>query len=294
MRIAVVGPKVYFENHYPEGWETNPDILCIDVDEEHYGWLNIVHNFRPDVTLFYRPELYPAEYVSRIPGFRIAFLSEPVPNFWGGQLVETDETRLRLLVYSRLAWDCFHWKVFYDPSKKDTVHKIGFPIDEFHELPINIRWFHPIASGRKRWDVTFVGKSTHHRNRRLDFLRSSPFRFLWIAHGVSGRELATVFKQSKVVLNIHADGEGAMEPRIYLAAACGAIVLTERLSAPPRLFQERIFELNEWSNDSISPYMRDASNLRFDQTSHRSLSVLRFIESRFKRSKTMISPLEVI
>ena len=294
MRIAVVGPKVYFENHYPEGWEKNADILCLDVDEGHYGWLNIVHNFRPHVTLFYRPELYPAEYVSRIPGFRIAFLSEPVPNLVDGQLIETDETRLRLLVYNRLAWDCYHWKVFYDPSKQDAIRKIGFPIDEFHELPVNIKWFHPSASSRKRWDITFVGKATPHRNWRLDFLRTAPFRFLWIAHGVSGRELASVFKQSNIVVNIHADGHGATDPRIYLAAACGATVLTEPLSARPRLFQEQIFEIDQWSVDVISRYLEQNLILPFDTHSHRSLSVLSFIARCFSRSVEMPPSPEIL
>ncbi|UGX87683.1 glycosyltransferase family protein [Phyllobacterium meliloti] len=285
MRIAVVGPKTYFENHFPEGWENNPDILCADVDEGHYGWLNIVHNFRPDITLFYRPELYPREYILRIPGIRIAFLSEPVPNVVDGQFIETDETKLRLLVYQRLAWECFHWKVFYDPSKRTSIEKLGFPVDEFRELPINTKWFRPPTRIHKRWDISFVGKATPHRNWRLDFLRTAPFRFIWIAHGVSGREFASICKQSRIVVNVHADGQGAIEPRIYLAAACGATVLTETLSAKPRLFKNQIFETESWSANDISRHLEDHASLPFDDESHRSVSVLKFIEQCYTRCR---------
>ena len=74
-RIAVVGHYTYFENHFPEGWRKDPNILCVDVDESDYGWLLTIYNYRPQLTLFFRPELYPRRYVESIPGLRVAILS---------------------------------------------------------------------------------------------------------------------------------------------------------------------------------------------------------------------------
>ena len=47
---------------------------------------------------------------------------------------------------------------------------------------------------------------------------------------------------SKVVLNIHADGLPAIEPRIHLAAACGCMVLSERVDGDLSPFEERVLE----------------------------------------------------
>jgi hypothetical protein len=142
-----------------------------------------------------------------------------------------------------MAWDAFHWRIFYDRGKKGSADKLGFPIDEYRPLPIDTSSFYNASKlRRKSLDITFIGKPTPHRISQLDFLRSSGFEFLWVAHGLSGKLLAEMFRRSKVVLNVHADGCEAFEPRLYLAAACGAGVLTEPLSSRPEFFVKRIFE----------------------------------------------------
>ena len=66
---------------------------------------------------------------------------------------------------------------------------LGFPIDEFRPLPIDISLFHPDARPEPEWDIVFVGKATPHRIAVLDFLRLARLRFLWIAHGCTGPAL---------------------------------------------------------------------------------------------------------
>ena len=256
-RIAIIGHFTYFENHFPEGWAKDPDVLCLDVNEKDYSWLLIVNNFCPDITLFFRPELYPRHYIERIPGLRIAILSEPLPELRDGQLDYTDETRLRKQVYGNMAWDAYHWRIFYDKGKEESAKFLGFPIDEYRPLPIDTSQFHDSLCQKDRlFDVTFIGKPTPHRISKLDFLRSSAVHFLWIAHGLSGGRLAEVFRRSKVVLNVHADGQMAFEPRLYLAAACGARVITEPISSTPAFFAERIWEHDgDWNEQMVMEYL---------------------------------------
>jgi len=256
-RIAVVGHYTYFENHFPEGWRKDPNILCVDVNEGDYGWLLAIYNYRPQLTLFFRPELYPRRYIESIPGLRVAILSEPIPGLKNGEFVMTNETKLRLRVYSNMAWDAYHWRIFYDNGKKSSAVKLCFPIDEYRPLPLDTEYFYPnLSSKEKIYDVSFIGKPTPHRISKLDFLRSSSLKFLWVAHGLSGKELAAIFKRSKVVVNVHADGVEAFEPRIYLAAACGTGVFSEPLSSKPEYYLQQIKECNgEWNTQMLKEFI---------------------------------------
>ncbi|WP_156634016.1 glycosyltransferase family protein [Methylobacterium sp. Leaf113] len=239
VRIGVVGHFVWFANHFPEGWRTDSNVLCLDVDEGDYSFLVHLINFRPDITLFYRPELYPKRYIDAISGLKIGILSEPVPATINEQLLTSSETDLRMRVYSNMNWDAYHKLIYYDVSKRETIERLGWPIDSFHPLPIDTDLFNPRRRDRPI-DVCFVGKATAHRIEVLDFLRLAPVRFVWVAHGTSGRELAWLFRRSKVVINIHADALPALEPRILLAAACGCIVLSEPIPGEPWPFNDRV------------------------------------------------------
>ncbi len=186
MRIGFVGPYTYFENHFPEKWKSRSNVLCLDVDEWDYSFLTRMINFRPDMTIFYRPELYPKKYLRSISGRRVAFLTEPI-QFSGKE--ETLESQLRIQVYSRMDWDSYHYCVYYDETKRDSIKNKGWPIDAYHPLPIDTSVFRPSAS-RRPIDVAFIGKPTPHRVAELDFLRSTDLKFVWVAHGLSGGALA--------------------------------------------------------------------------------------------------------
>jgi hypothetical protein len=287
-RIAVVGHFTYFENHFPEGWRDDPNVLCVDVDERDYSWLLTVYNFRPQLTLFFRPELYPRQYVERIPGIRVAILSEPLPVMIDGELAYTDETRLRERVYASMAWNAYHWRIFYDKGKQESAEKMRFPIDQYWPLPIDTSSFRPPGAGKdKPFDISFLGKPTAHRIQQLDFLRSSSMSFLWVAHGLSGKQLAEIFRRSKIVLNIHADGHAAFEPRLYLAAACGAGVVTERLSSHPAFFTDSIWELTgHWNENSLKAYVDRVSDMPCStrvQDDVEALSTRRLIDELWNR-----------
>jgi hypothetical protein len=155
-------------------------------------------------------------------------------------------------------WDAFNWRIYYDSGKRAAAEYLGYRIDEYFPLPIDTQYFNAVGrSERALFDVCFVGKATPHRIMKLEALRDSRLRFLWIAHGCSGRMLASIFRRSKIVLNVHADNKEAFEPRIYLAAACGAVVLSETLSSAPEYFKGRIFQdaREVWNEAIIRDYL---------------------------------------
>ena len=267
MRVAIVGHFTYFANHFLEGWEDDTDVLCVDVNEGYYTWLLCVRNFRPHITLFFRAELYPKRLVESIPGIRVALLSEPIPNFRNGEFEHTAETDLRLIVYRNMSWNSFHWRIYYDVGKTESAAQLGLPINEFRPLPIDTSVFRPPVCNEvssREYDVCFVGKPTPHRIEKLDFLRSSHFSFIWVAHGVSGSDLASLFRKSKIMLNVHADAKEAMEPRIYLGATCGALVVSEVLSSPASHFCDRIIEVSGAWNDQIVKSLLDVAAMGYE------------------------------
>lgn len=241
LRIGVVGHHTWFSNHFPEHWETDTNVLCLDVDETDYRFMVYMANFGPDITLFYRPELYPTHYLRLIPGRKIAFLSEPLPYLKNGRLISSAETDLRVQVYSSMDWQAYDEIIYYDPGKRQTVEALRWPVTSFRPLPIDTHWFKPYRN-RRPIDICFLGKATPRRIAAMDFLRLQKWRFVWVAHGLSGRQLASLFRRSKIVLNIHADALPALEPRVHLAAACGCLVLSEPIGTEVAPFAERVLQ----------------------------------------------------
>ena len=143
MKIGIVGPLTWFSGHFPEGWEDDPEICAVDVDEGDYRFLIHLINFRPQITLFYRPELYPKRYIEQISGMKVGFLSEPIPQLVDGGFVGSSETDLRLKVYSSMHWGSFDKIFYYDASKAAAAEKLGWPIAGFRPMPIDLSVFRP-------------------------------------------------------------------------------------------------------------------------------------------------------
>jgi len=284
-RVAVVGRRIYFENHFPEGWKQDPYVNCFDVNEQDLSCLLSVANFCPQLSIFFRPELYPFELVKRIPGSKIAFLSEPVPSLENGKFLRTPETETRMSVYKNMPWHAYDGVIYYDKSRRATISKLGWPVDEFRMLPIDTASFRP-RKGRRPIDVCFVGKPNERRVRLLDVFRYMSFRFVWVAHGIAGLELARLFQKSKVVLNIHADHLPALEPRVYLAASCGCAVMTEALGAEPHDIRDQLVPFEGPIHKHIVEYAIELYRANCDQWLNRGpltdLSMRRFIAEQLQ------------
>lgn len=241
MKIAVVGHKVYFENHYAE--DGMDDIISKSFDFDHYDWTFVqdIIEYNPDCTLFYRPELYNREILQKIPGYKYGFSTEPLPKTKNGITIRTSETDWRENNYKNLCFDEFNSVFHYDDLSREYAQVHGLNFSGYRELPINTNYFNPFGDYEKKWDVLFIGKASERRSHILNFLTIHPsLNFLWIAHGISGKELADYIKHSRCVLNIHADELLALEPRVYLAAACGVPVVSEILSKKDFIFSENV------------------------------------------------------
>jgi hypothetical protein len=293
MRIAVVGHAAWFTNHYPEDWRDDPNTLCLDVKESDYSWLMVLRNWRPDATLFYRPELYPERFVRHVDGVRVAFLTEPLPALNNGDLETTAESALRLQVYAGMAWNAYHRRLYYDSGRAATAARLGWPIDAFRPMPINTTLFHaPSVHAKRPIDVCFIGKATPHRIARLEYLRASGLRFVWVAHGVYGTRLARLFRRSRVVLNVHADGIAAQEPRLYLAAACGCRVVTEPLSTAPVALRSWIVEEpRDWTERVLQEHLTAHTHQRWaatDEAERLAFSVRRLLADEYSVVRPVI------
>lgn len=241
MRYACIGHRVYFENHFLEGAGERPHVGAFDYDHASLRPFSQLLAFAAEVTLVFRPELYSASMVRMIPGIRIGFSSEPLPT---SQLApgRSGETDLREQVYRNLTTGSFDFFYHYDRLSKAWFDQRHIAVDGFRHLPIDTDVFNPTEHLAKEIDFLFLGKPTAHRIRVLERFRVLPFRFVWIAHGVQGRELASLFRRTRCVLNVHADGRPQFEPRVTLAAACGCAVLSEPLGREDYPLSEVVVE----------------------------------------------------
>jgi GT2 family glycosyltransferase len=292
MKIAVVGHKVYFENHYAE--DGIDGVITKSFDFDHYDWDFVydIIDFNPDCTLFYRPELYNREVLQKIPGHKYGFSTEPLPKTKNGITIRTSETDWRENNYKNLCFDEFNSVFHYDDLSQEYAQINGLNFSGYREIPINTNYFNPFGDYKKKWDVLFIGKATQRRNDILNFLTIHPsLSFLWIAHGTSGNELADCIKQSRCVLNIHADELLALEPRVYLAAACGIPVVTEKLSKNDFIFSENVISFEgELTDNPIFEAIQksDQINERTQKEwvfNKSKVSVVDFIKSTFEKTR---------
>ncbi|ASV84512.1 hypothetical protein CES85_5307 [Ochrobactrum quorumnocens] len=262
-RVACLGHRVYFENHFCELKSRFFDVAWFDYD--HFS--NVVYDdirlFRPDITLIYRPELHKAANLTAIPGYKIGFSTEPLPKIAVDGTVKTSsETDRRLSMISHLQKDGFNRIYHYDKGSKSFIEQNGLPIDDYAVIPVNTNYFNPSRMPKQKWDILFLGKATERRSRILSRLKNHNVSFLWIEHGVSGSELGKLFKRSRCILNIHADDIQALAPRVYLAAACGVPVLTDPTGDTDFPFSRlvRTVDMNELSLNVVKYNVEDVKD----------------------------------
>ncbi len=249
MRVAFIGPFTYFENHFLENWQTNPKVICIPTEWNLPIDQSAYRKFDPEIGVFFRPELYDPKLIKSLPGKKVAFLSEALVKIkWWKLESNTSEKRIRkrALKHYSFTGDGFESVYIYDKTFFAHAQELGVKVSGSQPLPIDTSRFHP-TTGVKDIDFLFIGKPTIHRIKFLDNLRWSNHRFLWIAHGSSGTDLSALMQRAKVVLNVHADPDlVSFEPRIDLALASGAVVLSEPVSEyrikPKGLVEREIFD----------------------------------------------------
>lgn len=244
MKYACIGHRVFFENHFIDGHDTTDNIRGFDFDHYSHGPFLKLLAYAPDVTLFFRPEFYSPRMLKMLSGIKIGFSSEPLPTYNASGKIRTEETDIRESVYSQLAANSYDFFFHYDGRSAKWFEDRGFKVTGYRPLPIDCSTFNPMTTGEKDIDFLFVGKPTIHRIEVLRRFTLLPFRYQWIAHGVSGRQLAELIRRSHCVLNVHADARPQFEPRVLLAAVCGTTVLSEPLGLDDFPCREAVIETN--------------------------------------------------
>ncbi|MCB0310918.1 MAG: hypothetical protein KDD42_06775 [Bdellovibrionales bacterium] len=283
LKVACLGHRIYFENHFVERSCSRYNVEWFDYDHHSPVVYEAIKLFCPDVLLIYRPELHSEMDLNALTGVKIGFSTEPFPKISLGTVNTSDETNRRISIFSNMSWSSFDAVYHYDAASSEYCKQAGFGFNGYRLLPINTDYFFPRLSTKKIWDVVFVGKATQRRIGILQRLKSINRPFLWIEHGVFGAGLARLFRQSRCVLNIHADDLPALEPRVYLAAACGVPVLSDPLSAKNFALSDWIFEekMDELSFNRIDRIVADmpVDEVKIEKclTQARAMSASRFI-----------------
>lgn len=262
-RVACLGHRVYFENHFCELKSRYFNVAWFDYDHFSTSVYSDLRNYRPDITLIYRPELHAAADLNSFTGYKVGFSTEPLPKITSdGFLKTSSETDRRLAMISNLQREGYNRIYHYDSGSRSYIDKCNLPIDDYSVIPVNTDFFNPTHVRKPKWDVLFIGKATDRRLRILSRLKNHNLSFLWIEHGVSGAELGKLFKRSRCILNIHADDIQALAPRVYLAAACGVPVLTDPTGDTDFPFSRlvRTIDMNELSPDLLKSSVEDVHN----------------------------------
>jgi hypothetical protein len=258
MKYACIGHRIFFENHFIDGHDTADNIQGFDYDHFSYRPFLKLLAYAPDVTLIFRPELYTARMLRMLPGIKIGFSSEPLPFYGKSGIERSEETDIREPLYGQLARNAFDLLFHYERRSSRWFEDRAIKVAGYRQLPIDCSVFNPMTSGKKDIDFLFVGKPTTHRINVLKRFAILPLRYQWIAHGVSGRPLAELIQRAHCVLNIHADGRPQFEPRVLLAAACGATVLSEPLGLDDFPCREAVIEadVQYMPNEDLSAVLR--------------------------------------
>jgi hypothetical protein len=185
--------------------------------------------YKPDFSLFFRGEFVSRESLSRIPGIKVAFSSEPFPRMLEGKLVYTVDSIGRYRVFSRIRETPFDYVFHYDEASQPVFESDGLYLSGSFPFPVATKTYTDRKDVQKTWDLFFIGRSTPYREAYFGDLKRY-FTFLHICHGISGTGLVNYINASRICLNIHAENEVSWEPRVQMLLAAGAFVISERLT----------------------------------------------------------------
>jgi hypothetical protein len=200
--------------------------------------------FAPDIAVFLRPDFVSKDLLRRIAGMKIGISTEPYPKYISGKFHYTSDSLNRLKRLTRVAVQEFDFLFHYDQASLSFLELMGLRVSGSFVLPVATGVWRPEQTSHTR-DLTFIGRSTEHRERHFGPLKRD-CNFLHIAHGIVGQEALAYYHSAPIGLNIHAEPELSWEPRVQQLMACGLIVVSEPIS-PNNVFTpgEHFLETND-------------------------------------------------
>ena len=232
LRVAFVGQSTFFEACSLEPQSA----AAVGLESRFFEYragaaiepvLEQLAEFGAEVTVLFRPEIFPAGALHDLPGAVVGFLTEPLPRRQKGAVAHDDlDRRLRDLQQT-------------DPLNVDRVISFdpliaaaasdAVPVWRSLPLPVADSFYRPVGSAIAAPPALFVGRSTPHRER---FLADSKEQgdVLHLGFGVDGDHLQELMAEHSVAINVHNEPYPTFENRVCIHLAAGQLVLSEPLS----------------------------------------------------------------
>lgn len=228
-KVAICSQPEYFrfmyENELSDLADTLEFKLQIGLPSEAYKPLI---EFQADYNIFFRGEYVPDPVLSALRGHRIALSSEPFPRIVNGRREFTKDSLMRYLFFRSIRSKSFDYLFHYDAASLPFLAWDGLHVSGAFPFPVATSVFRPLER-EKRWELFFIGRSTAHRERYFGLLKHF-HNFLHICHGVWGPPLVEYLCSAKICLNVHVEDEISWEPRMQMMLACGAFVISEKIT----------------------------------------------------------------
>jgi tetratricopeptide (TPR) repeat protein len=241
-RLAFICEPQYFKVHF---WNDLDDLFDVALFPMQFRrdleFFRPVVDFDADYNVFFRGEFLPPGLLDRLRGRKINWSSEPFPKVVDGRLHATLDSLNRLEAFLGIEAHPFDHVFHYDEASASLLRRIGCRLSGFPALPIateSLRRDSPLAtrfpSVNGEFDIFFVGRSTPYRERFFTPLKHS-LNFLHIESGVFGADLLPFVRNSKIVVNVHAEDFLGWEPRVQQFLASECFVVSEPISPNPHL-----------------------------------------------------------
>ena len=229
LRVAFCSQPEYFRFMYENDLDSFADVMELKI---HFGMkvedYQSLIDFKPDYTFFFRGENVPHKVIERVTGVKVALSSEPFPRYVNGVREQTADSVKRYEVFRPIRFLPFDYVFHYDAASMPFFNEDGLYLSGHFPFPVATDSYFSKPSA-KSWEVFFIGRSTEHREQYFGALKHHK-KFLHICHGIWGPALVDYMSSAKICLNVHAENEVSWEPRMQMMLACGAFVISEKIT----------------------------------------------------------------
>lgn len=292
LKIAFVSQPEYFRFVYESDLDEFADVfefqLRMGMSPSSFDSLI---EFQADFNFIFRGEFLPDGVLEKLNGKCVALSSEPFPRFINGKLEYTADSIARYLFFRSIRYKEFDHVFHYDAASLPLFKRDGIRVSGQFPFPVATSVYRPHACA-KEWDIFFIGRSTAHREQYFGQLKHH-FNFLHICHGVFGKALVDYLCKTKISLNVHAENEVSWEPRMQLMLACGAFVISEKIT-PNQFLRPGIDYVEVGSRaelfDAVNHYMNN-DNERIKIADSGRERVIDLLDSR-KNFQKLVSDIE--
>jgi hypothetical protein len=229
MKIAFVSQPEYFRFIYENELDTFAEVseFKYELGKKKSDYQDLI-DFEADYNFIFRAETIPSELIAELKGIRVALSSEIFPKFIGNKPVITIDSLTRYLAFRAIRKKSFDYVYHYDESSIPFMKWDGLHVSGPFPFPVATSVYTP-EQRKKHWDIFFIGRSTRYREMFLGPLKHK-YNFLHICHGFWGKPLVEHITRSSISLNIHAEDEISWEPRMQMMMACGAFMISQKIS----------------------------------------------------------------